>query len=341
MKKRIVIGDVEVKPGTKVHSTLSIPTALSDGSDVEIPFTIFNGENNGPWLHIQVAQHGVEINALEAVRKVVSEINLKELNGVLTYCLPNPIAFRQRQTVMSYDLIPGGMNRIWPGKPDGSLTEQMAYTVWTDLITNNVEYLIDFHTGRRSAPVWIFYEALGVSPEVSKEVADKSAHMAQVFGADLLYVETEDYGEGKTLRGVAFDHGIPSIVVEIGGESHFNREQIAIAYRGLINVMIDLGMILNKIKLPKKQTIIKWIADSDKITARAPKGGIFIPTVKIGDRVNKGESLGYIYSPRTFEKTANVVSPQNGLVFSINENPVVVAGQPVIRVPEIIKDLFN
>ncbi|UCH02640.1 MAG: succinylglutamate desuccinylase/aspartoacylase family protein [Candidatus Bathyarchaeota archaeon] len=288
-----------------------------------------------------MAQHGVEINALEAIRKVVSEINLQELKGVLTYCLPNPIAFRQRQTVMSYDFIAGGMNRIWPGKPDGSLTEQMAYAVWTNLIKDNVDYLIDFHTGRRSAPVWVFYEAFGVSPSVSKEVADKAAHMAQVFGADLLYIETEAYGEGKTLRGVAFDHGIPSIVVEIGGESHFNREQIAIAYRGLINTMTDLGMIANQIKLPKKQTIIKWIADRDKITARAPNGGIFIPTVKIGDRVSKGESLGYIYSPRTFKKTADVTSPQNGLVFQIIENPVVVAGQPVISVPEIIEDFFN
>ncbi|UCH01906.1 MAG: succinylglutamate desuccinylase/aspartoacylase family protein, partial [Candidatus Bathyarchaeota archaeon] len=333
--------NVVAKPGAKVHGTLDIPTALSDDSDVEIPFTIFNGENNGPWLHIQVAQHGVEINALEAIRKVVSEINLQELRGVLTYCLPNPIAFRQRQTVMSHDFIAGGMNKTWPGKPDGSLTERMAYAVWTNLIKDNAEYLIDFHTDFRNSPVWIYYEAFGVSPSVSKEVADKAAHMAQVFGTDLLYLETEPLWEGKTLRGVAFDHGIPSIVAEIGGESHFNHEQIAMAYRGLINVMTDLGMISNQIQLPKKQTIIKWIIDRDKRIARAPNGGIFIPTVTIGDRVSKGESLGYIYSPRTFEKTADVIAPQNGLVFQILENPVVVAGQPVISVPEIIEDLFN
>lgn len=341
MKKTISISGVEAKPGTKAHGVLKIPNGLADGSDVEIPFTIFNGADGGPWLHIQVAQHGVEVHALEAIRRVTSEISLKKLKGVLIYCLPNPIAFRQRQTVMSYDFISGGMNRIWPGKPEGSLTERMAYSVWTNLIEGKAEYLIDFHTGRRSSPVWAMYEAHGVSPGVAKEVADKSERMAKVFGAELIQVETEAYEGGKTCRSIAVDHGIPGIVPEIGGESHFNPEYVEITYRGLKNIMIDLGMIQGKVKLPKKQVVIKWAADNNKISARAPKGGVHLTKVKIGDRVKRGDVVGVIYSPRTFEEIAKVTSPQDGLVFSIDENPIVVAGQSVMRIPEVIKEIVN
>lgn len=341
MKNQVRAGNITVEPGEKKHNVLEIPDVFPDGMHVEIPYTVFNGANNGPWLHIQVAQHGVEVHALEAIRRVVNEINLDKLNGALVYCLPNPIAFRQSETVMSYDFIPGGMNRVWPGKPGGSLTERMAYTIFTNLIKEKAEYVIDFHTGRRQAPVWVFYEAHGVSPEVPKEVADKSERMAKVFGAELLYLEAEAYGGGNTCRGAAVDHGIPGIVPEIGGESHFNSDQVEIAYRGLKNIMIDLGMIPGKIVLPEKQVVIKWIIDSSKITARAEKGGVFIPELKIADRVSKGDTLGFIYSPRTFEEIAKVKSPQDGLVFSIVENPIVVAGQSIARVPEIIETITN
>lgn len=341
MKSTINIGNIKVDSGKKGYGVLKIPDVLPDGMQVEIPFNIYNGADDGPWLHIQVAQHGVEVHALEAIRKTVSEINLSKLKGVLVYCLPNPIAFRQRETVMSYDSIPGGMNRVWPGKPDGSLTERMAYLIWTNLIKNRAEYVIDFHTGRRNALVWVFYEAHGVSPGVSKEVSDKSERMARVFGAKFLYLEKEAYGEGKTFRGAAIDHGIPGIVPEIGGESHFNPDNVKVAFIGLKNIMIDLGMISGNIELPKKQIVLKWTKDRHKISAKAPKGGVFIQKVKIAERVCKGDILGVIYSPRTFEKIAEVKSPQDGLVFSIVENPIVVAGQSLITIPEIIKEITN
>jgi predicted deacylase len=341
MRGKVNVAGLEVEPGDRDFGLLKIPSVFPDGEGVEIPFIVLNGAHDGPWLHLQVAQHGVEINALEAMRRVLSEIELDELRGTLVYCLPNPIAFRERQTVMSYDPIPGGMNRVWPGRPEGSLTERMAYEIWVNLISGRASHLIDFHTGRRRAPVWVYYEAPGVSPGVPEEVGKRSERMARVFGAEILYLETEPYGGGKTCRGVAVDHGIPGIVPEIGGEGHFNPEHVEVAYRGLRNVMIDLGMISGEIKLPKRQVVLRWVANQDIISVRDPKGGVFIPRVEIGERVEEGQNLGFIYSPRTFEEIAMVRSPRRGLVFSIVENPIVVAGQPIISIPEIIEEITN
>lgn len=335
------IADLIVDSGDIKHGVLTIPDVFPDGMHVEIPYTVYNGLGDGPWVHIQVAQHGVEINALEAIRRTVKEIKLEDFNGTLVFCLPNPIAFRQSETVMSYDFISGGMNRVWPGRPDGSLTERMAYEIWTKLIKGHADYVIDFHTGRRRAPVWVFYEAHGVSPGVAKNVFEKSERIAKTFGAELLYLETEDYGGGNTCRGAAVDNGIPSIVPEIGGESHFNPAHVETAYRGLKNIMIDLGMISGEIELPKKQIVLKWIKDREKIVVRAPKGGVFVPKVELGDIVKEGDALGLIYSPRTFKEITNVKSPRDGIVFYIVENPIIVAGQPLMRIPEIIKEIIN
>ncbi len=341
MKKTVTMGNVSAAPGNKAHGVLKLNDIFPDGMPVEIPFSIYNGAEDGPRLYVQVAQHGVEVHGLEAIRRVFSELKLDKLKGVVTYCLPNPIAFRESRTVMSFDDIPGGMNRVWPGSPNGTLTRRMAYAIWTNLIKDKTDYLIDYHTGRSHAPVWTFYEAHGISPGVPKEVADKSERMARVFGAEMMYVETEPYGGGNTCRGAAFDNGIPGIVPEIGGASHFKPEQVEIAYRGLRNIMIDLGMISGKVELPRRQVVLKWIIDREKGSAIAPKGGVFLPKVKIGDKVSKGDVVGIIYSPRTFEEIANVTSPQTGAVFSIVENPIVITGQPLIQIPEIIKEITN
>ena len=64
IKRAISISGVKAEPGTKKIGILRVPELLPDGSDVEIPFLIFKGVDDDPWLHTQVAQHGIEVHAL-------------------------------------------------------------------------------------------------------------------------------------------------------------------------------------------------------------------------------------------------------------------------------------
>ena len=209
---------------------------------MEIPFLVVNGSKPGPVLYIQVAQHGCEVQGLDAVRRLLEEIDEKQMAGTLIYCLPNPLAFREGAGATIFDPRPGGMNRIWPGSPDGSPTERMAHAIWTELV-KKADAVIDLHTGRRRCPVWVFYEAHGVSPKASEETAARSYEMARLFGAPLLYVETEPYGGRKTLRACCVDEGIPAIVPELGGAGYFDESIIMLVVRGLRNIMIDMEMI--------------------------------------------------------------------------------------------------
>ena len=340
MSGTVTVGGCRVKAGNRVYGCLTLPDFFADGQSVEIPFLVVNGAKPGPRLYVQVAQHGSEVQGLEAVRRLLEELDEEQMAGVLIYCLPNPLAFRERVRATMFDPRQGGMNRIWPGDPEGSPTERMAHAVWTELV-KGVDAVIDLHTGSRHAPVWVFYEAHGVSEKASKETSDRSEEMARLFGAPLLYVETEPYGGRKTLRACCVDEGIPAIVPELGGAGYFDEEIVRLVVRGLRNIMVDMGMIDGEVELPESQTLLKWTTDPREAGVFAGKGGVFLPHVSLGDTVKKGDEVGVIYSPRTFRVLERFVAPQDGYVFSVRENPVVNAGDRVIAVPEIIEVLEN
>ncbi|MFQ6053259.1 MAG: succinylglutamate desuccinylase/aspartoacylase family protein [Candidatus Bathyarchaeia archaeon] len=336
----IEIGGCKVEAGGRSHGCLTLPDFFADGQSVEIPFLVVNGARPGPILYVQVAQHGSEVQGLEAVRRLLEELDEGEMSGVLIYCLPNPLAFRERVRATMFDPRPGGMNRIWPGDPEGSPTERMAHAVWTRLV-KSADAVVDLHTGNRHAPVWVFYEAHGVSERASKETAERSEEMARLFGAPLLYVETEPYGGRRTLRACCVDEGIPAIVPELGGAGYFDEEVVGLVVRGLRNIMIDMGMIDGEIELPARQTVLKWTADPRTAGVYTSKGGVFLPCVNLGDIIEKGEEVGVVYSPRTFQVVERLVAPQAGYVFSVRENPVVNVGDRVLAVPEIMEVLEN
>ena len=334
------VGNISVPSGEKALGNLVIPDFFADGQALEIPYMIINGVKPGPCLYIQVAQHGSEVMGLDAMRRLILELDPFNMSGTLIYCLPNPLAFRERRRTTLLDPVPGGMNRVWPGDPDGSATERIADLIWTKLVRHATE-AIDLHTGERHSPAWVFYEADEVSEKATAETARRSEEMAHLFGAPVLYVETEPYGGRKTLRACCVDKGIPSIVPELSGSGYFDEDIILLAHKGIRNIMVYLGMLEGEIKLPKRQWKLKWTSNSKNYTSIARKGGIFIPDIHLGEVVEKGHELGFIYSPRDFMILEHVKAPRKGYVFYIRENPVVHQGERLVIVPEIIEEIRN
>jgi predicted deacylase len=340
MSDNLVVAGLEIQPGEKKQGDIEIPNFFADGQTMENPYTVLHGSEPGMTLYIQVAQHGSEVMGLDAIRRLLKELDPNLMKGNLIYCLPNPLAFRERVRATVFDPKPGGMNRIWPGDPGGSLTERMAHKIWTELVIHG-DAVIDLHTASDYCPVWVFYEPEGVSECTPEGIGARSEEMAKLFGAPILYAETEDYGGRKTLRAQCVDNGIPAIVPELGGHGKFDEDIIQMTYRGLRNILVELGIIEGRTELPEKQVKLEWKADPKTNVSRANQGGIFIPEVKLGDVVKKGERLGYIYSPRTFETLEQILAPQDGYIFTIRQNPVVHQGDNLVSVPKVMKWLEN
>lgn len=229
----------------------------------------------------------------------------------------------------------------YPGKPDGMLVERITNMIWTNMIEDKANCVIDFHTrgGWGEGPNWVNYPYPGPSSEKSEE-------LAKAFGTEFVFRRTppDSPEKGYDMRGLCHTLGIPNFAPEGGsGGFEFREDVVGVDARGIINVMKKLGMIEGKPELPKKQYIFDGsIWEESKITAS--KAGFFVSRVKYKQMVKKGDILGGIYSMRTLEEIETLRAHTDGIVFYLPEYPLINAGESptaVLNFGKAIKVIEN
>jgi len=338
MNEELKVGNIKAEKGEKIFGKIKV-TELADGSPVEVPVAIINGIGDGPVLYTQSACHGVEINGTEAIRRVIGELNPNKMQGALIAIpIVNILAARHRlgHTPETLDSLYGNMNRTWPGNPDGTLTERMSYMLFEEAV-KKADYVIDHHTGEMPTLMcWIyFYEGI-----------KEQENLAKVYGAEYLIAEkagTEEWKKKRffgKLRVVCHEQlKIPAICPELDGRDHLEEDAIQIAIRGIKNVMKHIGIIEGEPILPKKQYIL---SNTELGHVKANKGGWFLPEVKVGKKVNKGDSIGKLFNILDgFNEIDLLKAPRDGIVHNINKSPVVWPGVSVARVEAIVEEITN
>src|SRR5216684_8495871 len=120
---------------------------VSAGSDVgtNIPVAVIRGPKPGPTLALVAGAHGTEYASIIALEKLIQELDPAEISGtVIVVPLVNIASFEQK--VPHLNPVDGkSMNRLYPGKADGTQTERISWAVTK--VLEKSDYLIDFHGG--------------------------------------------------------------------------------------------------------------------------------------------------------------------------------------------------
>jgi predicted deacylase len=329
--KSITVAGVAAEQGHVVRGTIPVGN-YADGTLLEIPFLIVNGAHDGPVVYVEAACHGSEINGLEVVRRLVTEeVDPANLTGAFI-CVPvaNVAAFTHRQGHTPFDN--ENMNRVWPGKPDGRMSERMACALWENAV-KQANYVIDLHTGNSTLVTHVVYMS-GEGP---------SRQLAEVFGVDVLVEEERDADWQKArfggkLRNSADGAGIPAICPELGGNSQFEEPRIQQGLRGVLNVAKHLGMVPGEPVLPPRQVVV---SQGHLTQVRASKGGAALFALTGGNRVKAGDLICRIYSIRTLETVEEVRSPIDGLLIMVAQNPVLHTGDTVALMGKVVEEIVH
>src|SRR5512133_2532378 len=140
----IQIGDVRAEPGTKQRGFLKVgETAVGP---IQIPVVIVNGKKAGPTLCLTAGVHAAEYPAIAAVMQVSRQLTADELSGaVIAVPIVNQPMYQARAGFTSP--IDGlNLNRTFPGRSGGSITEEIARTLMNELIAKATHH-IDCHGG--------------------------------------------------------------------------------------------------------------------------------------------------------------------------------------------------
>lgn len=293
---------------------LSIEIAkLYTNTPIKIPVIVGHSKKPGPTLLIMSGTHGDEVNGVEIVRQMIKNKWYRPENGTVI-CLPifNIFGFlnRSREFPDGRDL-----NRVFPGSKKGSAASQFAY-IFMKEIAPYADVILDFHTGgaqRNNYPqTRCDFENIAV-----KKLCDIFAAPFTVHSKTIR----------KTIRNSMTKLNKPYVLFEGGKSNHIDDFVVQSALNGIERVMYHLNMISRNPTPPIEDQIIiknsKWI--------RSTASGMLKVIINNGVTVQKGEHLAYISDP--FGKFSKVIkSPSDGIIFNINEAPLVNKGDAIFNI---------
>ena len=272
-------------------------TARSSGETLSIGMHTVTGAVSGPTLGLFSTSHGDEAYAVLVIREVLRRVDPAALRGrILAIPIGNPVAFESftRTTGQGMNTDKNNMNRVFPGTREGWLTEQMAHVVSTRFVSE-LDYLLDFHCGGSETAIdYVLTHAGG------GEVGERSRELSRAYGTDLLF-EHAAAVHHDTLTDYALSQGIPAVIVESGGSPVAADPSYLEKYvQGVLNVMIEVGMLDGELVLPKRQYLMRR-----RVLVRPANGGLFIPEVgfeRLGTVVEGGTVLARVISAHSFEE---------------------------------------
>ncbi|MFZ6764374.1 MULTISPECIES: succinylglutamate desuccinylase/aspartoacylase family protein [Acetobacterales] len=275
-----------------------------------IPIVVLrNGE--GPTALFVSGNHGDEYEGQLALCGLAQSLDPERIRGrVIILPTANYPAALAGNRVSPVDNL--NLNRIFPGDPDGSVTEQIAYFISSELIPR-ADLVCDLHSGGSSL--------LYTPCSLTNHVADPDLFRRQIaalraFGAPLGYVQGRAQGQGGnlTLGGVAERRGIVTLGTELGGAGAVSAEGLAIARRGVRNLLVHLGILPETEREPAEETRIYGLGGQDHFVY-APEGGVFEPLAEPGETVRAGQPAARIHTPETpWAPPAEAVFARDGFV---------------------------
>lgn len=208
----LIVGNLEAKAGEKKASVVEF---VVDGKPYSLEVFLINGKAEGPTLVVTAGIHAAEYASIAAALELGQKLTADQLKGrVIVVPLVNQRGFRLR-SIYTNPMDGVNLNRIFPGKTDGSASEQIAAWVFENAIKQGNLY-IDLHGGdliEALVPFTIYYCT------DNQTVDNASIELAKTFGIRYL-VRSE--GMGSTFAAAA-RAGIPAILTEGGGQGSGGR----------------------------------------------------------------------------------------------------------------------
>jgi len=295
---------------------------------IQLQSTTIKGRESGPNLLILGGIHGDEFESMWAIRRLKSAVIPDVLKGSVTLVpVVNEAAFWRGQRTAEDEL---DLARTCPGRPDGSVTERVAYAV--SALIREADFLIDLHSG---GLIMQFYPTVGYTLHPDSDVLDVQRRMARAFNMPVIWGTTSRL-DGRTLS-VARDARVPAIYAEWMGGGACDPAGVDDYFEGCMNVMGELGMIARS--QPASRT--EHVVEDDRDNAGHIQGNypspffcFFEPVVRLMDTVKPGDLIGVVTN-LLGDRRENIVSVQEGLVLCLRVYNRVHEGESLAAVLEI------
>ena len=317
------VGTVTAARGQTMTGAIEVP-AGSDAA-LSIPVAVAHGAKAGPVLALLAGAHGTEYASIIALEKLIATLDAKQLTGtVIIVPLLNVPSFVKM--VPHLNPTDGkNMNRMYPGRPDGTQTERASHFITTQVVEQS-DHVIDFHGGDidESLRPYSYWNYTGRPAQDAI-----SRGMVLAFGLDHIVISPDrprDPAASVYFENTATTRGKPSMIVEAGHAGTVEDADVAALVNGTFSVMRHLKMLPGAPAPVENPVWIDHLAD-----VAAEQSGIFYPVIKRGAYVSAGMKIGYVtdyVGKPLFEARAK----DAGVVLYVRAVPTINKGETIASV---------
>ena len=311
MTKSRVTPDFDLHAPGKRHGFLRLFHSVhrSAYGFIPIPAGVIVGSTDGPTALLTAGNHGDEWEGQIVLSDLLQTLQPEQVRGrvIILPCANLPASLAGTRTSPLDD---GNLNRSFPGSADGTVTQQLAHFIATELIPL-ADLVVDLHSGGSS----LMYLPCTLATE-HEDPARLAAHVAAIraFGAPYAYLQGRAEGQGgvRTLGAVAEARGIVSIATELGGSGTVTPAILALARAGIRRVLANAGLIDPPAEPPATTRVVRVTGED---WTYAPVPGVFEPMALPGDTVAPGQPAARLHTPEApWQPPVEVVFKRGGVV---------------------------
>lgn len=320
------LGPVDAEPGTTVSGYLEVPAGIDAAT--QIPVSVIHGARPGPVLALIAGTHGYEYPPITALQRLRESLDPATLSGtVILVHVANPPSFLGR-TIYTSPVDGKNLNRVYPGKADGTVSERIAYAI-TRQVIERADYLVDMHGGDGNEILrpYVYMPVTG-----DEKLDARVRGMALAFGLDHIVIDRgrlTDPANSLFTDMTGLTRGVPAITTETGQMGSNDDYWVELAENGVLNLLRHLEMLQEKEII--NQGVV-WLEDYQVI--RSPATGVFRAAVRDGYLVAEGTLLGELLD--LFGRPVmEIRAPFAGVVNYVVGTPPVSEGEPLAMLSKV------
>lgn len=269
------------------HGFLRLPYSRDDSAwgSVMIPIAVIK-HGNGPTALLTGGNHGDEYEGPVALFDLARTLRADQVQGrVIIVPAMNYPAFRAGTRTSPIDR--GNLNRSFPGRPDGTVTEKIADYFQRTLLPL-ADLVLDFHSGGRTLD-FLPYAAAHELPDKAQEKRCFDAVAAFSAPYSMRMIEIDAVGMYDT---AAEDMGKVFVTTELSGGGTSTAKTVGIAKRGTMNLLKHAGIVSGA----PETGPTRWLdMPSGDCFGFAEDDGLVEPCIDLGDRVRAGDVIARIH----------------------------------------------
>lgn len=309
MQSTTISATVDFDLDGKQHGFLKLPHSHDDSAwgCIMIPITVIkNGD--GPTALLTGGNHGDEYEGITGLLKLANRLDAEQIKGrvIIIPAMNYPAVLNGSRTS---PIDKGNMNRAFPGKPDGTMTERIADYFQRYLIPM-ADYALDIHSGGKTLDIIPFAAAHRLDNTVQEA---RCIEGAKLFGAPNMMILFEL--DASALYDTAVEsQGKILVTTELCGAGTSTPETIAMAERGIDNFLIFAGVTQGEYQLPQSGSRLLDMPDA-ACYLQSEHNGLLEMCIELDSEVKKGDLVARIYSlERTGQTPQEYFANRNGVL---------------------------